>query len=85
MFSGISYDDKFEKYMRLKSEKDLEDKIKKCLGSSQRYILIPLKLTKKEWNGQSHQNILLVIKVCGINIHNVLADISGSNPDDDVT
>jgi hypothetical protein len=60
MFSGISYDDKFEKYMRLKSEKDLEDKIKKCLGSSQRYILIPLKLTKKEWNGQSHQNILLV-------------------------
>jgi hypothetical protein len=63
IISGLIYDDHNEKYHRLLIEKDLENKIKKCLSSTQRYILIPLQIIKKEWKDESHQNILLIDRV----------------------
>jgi hypothetical protein len=59
----IVYDDSYPKYQRLLFQKDLENKIKKCLSSSSssdRYILIPLRIIKKEWKDESHKNMLLV-------------------------
>jgi len=60
IITGIVYNDNFDKYKRLQIQQDLEDKIKQCLNSTDRYILVPLHLIQKQWRGESHQNILLI-------------------------